>query len=134
MSEPRSAIDNPVEHDPFAGAAILSTAPCTEPQRELWTSCQLGDDASLAFNESVSVWLRGALDEDALRAALADLSVRHEALNITFPRVVTEPFDLVSGPLLRTELVVLSPSEHVLTLTAHHIVVDGWSIAVLVRD
>ncbi|HEX2671360.1 MAG TPA: condensation domain-containing protein, partial [Polyangiaceae bacterium] len=172
MPESRATNDKSVDYDPFAGPAILSTAPCTEPQRELWTSCQLGDDASLAFNESVSVWLRGALDEEALRAALADLCARHEALNITFPaggttfevhpsgacalvrhdwsglesaqreqrlaalraRVVTEPFDLTNGPLFRVELAVLSPTEHVLTLTAHHIVVDGWSTAVLVHD
>ncbi|RKG66753.1 non-ribosomal peptide synthetase, partial [Corallococcus exercitus] len=44
------------------------------------------------------------------------------------------PFDLTRGPLLRTRLLRLSPEEHVLLLTMHHIVSDGWSIEVLIRE
>ncbi|TQF10135.1 amino acid adenylation domain-containing protein, partial [Myxococcus llanfairpwllgwyngyllgogerychwyrndrobwllllantysiliogogogochensis] len=44
------------------------------------------------------------------------------------------PFDLESGPLLRTMLVRLSEQEHVLVLVMHHIVADGWSMGVLVRE
>jgi amino acid adenylation domain-containing protein len=43
-------------------------------------------------------------------------------------------FDLERGPLLRTLLVRLGPEDHVLTLTMHHIVSDGWSMTVLVRE
>ena len=43
------------------------------------------------------------------------------------------PFDLTRGPLLRACLVRLGPEEHVLVLTVHHIVSDGWSQGVLVR-
>src|SRR5581483_1575019 len=43
-------------------------------------------------------------------------------------------FDLARGPLLRSLLIRLSPSEHILQLTAHHIVLDGWSLDVLLRD
>lgn len=43
------------------------------------------------------------------------------------------PFHLSNGPLLRATLVHLSKVEHVLLLTMHHIVCDGWSMAVL-RD
>ena len=43
------------------------------------------------------------------------------------------PFDLARGPLLRAALLRLGTSEHVLFLTMHHIVSDGWSIGVLVR-
>lgn len=48
--------------DPFAGEEILLTAPSTEPQREIWTSVQMGSDASCAYNESVSLRLLGDLD------------------------------------------------------------------------
>lgn len=41
------------------------------------------------------------------------------------------PFDLKTGPLLRTRLLKLAEQEHVLLLTVHHIVSDGWSIGVL---
>ncbi|EPH45403.1 putative Linear gramicidin synthase subunit C [Streptomyces aurantiacus JA 4570] len=44
------------------------------------------------------------------------------------------PFDLRVGPLLRAGLVRLAGDEHVLTLTLHHIVTDGWSTAVLTGD
>jgi amino acid adenylation domain-containing protein len=44
------------------------------------------------------------------------------------------PFDLVHGPLLRTRLFKLAPEEHELVFTMHHIVSDGWSVGVLVRE
>ncbi|WP_444546333.1 non-ribosomal peptide synthase/polyketide synthase [Archangium lansingense] len=44
------------------------------------------------------------------------------------------PFDLASGPLLRTKLLKQGEREHVLVLVMHHIVSDGWSIGILVRE
>ncbi|HZF14277.1 MAG TPA: non-ribosomal peptide synthase/polyketide synthase [Thermoanaerobaculia bacterium] len=44
------------------------------------------------------------------------------------------PFDLSRGPLLRTTLVRLAATEHVLLLTLHHVVADGWSMGVLLRE
>ncbi|HZI04421.1 MAG TPA: condensation domain-containing protein, partial [Archangium sp.] len=44
------------------------------------------------------------------------------------------PFDLAGGPLLRATLLRLGEHEHVLLLTMHHIVSDGWSMNVLVED
>jgi amino acid adenylation domain-containing protein len=41
------------------------------------------------------------------------------------------PFDLARGPLLRASLLRLALDEHVLLLTIHHIVTDGWSWGVL---
>ncbi len=43
-------------------------------------------------------------------------------------------FDLERGPLFRAELLRLSDSEHVLLLSMHHIVSDGWSMDVLFRE
>jgi amino acid adenylation domain-containing protein len=44
------------------------------------------------------------------------------------------PFDLQRGPVLRAILLRLGEQEHALLLTLHHIVSDGWSMGVLVRD
>jgi thioesterase domain-containing protein/non-ribosomal peptide synthetase component F len=44
------------------------------------------------------------------------------------------PFDLAEGPLLRARLIRLAPEEHVLILTSHHIIVDGFSQNVMQRD
>ncbi|WP_229506533.1 non-ribosomal peptide synthetase [Massilia sp. BJB1822] len=44
------------------------------------------------------------------------------------------PFDLAQGPLIRGRLLKLSAQEHILLVTQHHIVSDGWSMGVLVRE
>src|SRR5689334_5682552 len=73
-----------VAFDPFAGPALESTCVSTEVQREIWTACRFGPDASLSFNESSTLDLQGDLDAPALRAAVGDLVRRHEALRATF--------------------------------------------------
>ena len=44
------------------------------------------------------------------------------------------PFDLAQGPLFRTQLLRLGSEDHLLLLTLHHIVSDGWSMGVLFRE
>src|SRR5438034_766729 len=58
-------------------------------------------------------------EREALRLAIEEASI---------------PFDLERGPLLRGKLLRLGEEEHVLLLTVHHIVSDGWSVGVLVRE
>ena len=43
-------------------------------------------------------------------------------------------FDLASGPLLRTTLYKLQEDEHVLCFIVHHIIFDGWSVPILLRE
>src|SRR5690606_4173003 len=49
-------------------------------------------------------------------------------------RDAREPFDLGNGPLIRTFLFKLAHQHHVLRLTAHHIICDGWSFGVLLEE
>ncbi|MBU6463207.1 MAG: non-ribosomal peptide synthetase, partial [Bradyrhizobium sp.] len=44
------------------------------------------------------------------------------------------PFDLAADRLLRVELFRIAPEDHVLVLVMHHIVSDGWSMKVLIRE
>jgi amino acid adenylation domain-containing protein len=44
------------------------------------------------------------------------------------------PFELAQGPLLRATLLRLEETEHLLLLTMHHIVTDGWSLSVLSQE
>ncbi|MCP4656441.1 MAG: non-ribosomal peptide synthetase, partial [bacterium] len=44
------------------------------------------------------------------------------------------PFDLACGPLLRVTALQLAGEEHVVLLNMHHIVSDGWSMGVLIRE
>ncbi|HVT59905.1 MAG TPA: condensation domain-containing protein, partial [Thermoanaerobaculia bacterium] len=48
--------------------------------------------------------------------------------------LVRRPFDLARGPLLRALLLRLGPEERVLAFVVHHIVADGWSLRILVRE
>ena len=45
-----------------------------------------------------------------------------------------QPFDLAEGPLLRVTLLRLAPRSNVLVLTMHHIISDGWSIGIFIRE
>jgi len=47
---------------------------------------------------------------------------------------VEKPFDLAQSPPLRVTLVRLSPETHILMLTMHHIIYDGWSLGILASE
>jgi amino acid adenylation domain-containing protein len=77
--------------------------------------------------------------ETALDVPLIDLSKspnekRQTELTQLLMRETGEAFDLVSGPLLRAKLVRLANDHHILALTAHHIVCDGWSFGVILLE
>ncbi len=137
-----------------------------------WTATQVSDDASLSYNEGVTLWMSGPLDLEVLRASLGGVVARHEALRSTFSadgltmviaaeaavpvevvdmagrsadsirveweallaREASERFDLTNGPVARVTVVRIGPEEHRVVFTAHHIVCDGWSTAVVVRE
>ena len=70
---------------------------------------------------------------------MIDLSSRSFAIGEAEARRLGEaetlqPLDLTHGPLLRILLVRLAPEEHVVVITLHHIVADGWSLGVLTRE
>jgi amino acid adenylation domain-containing protein len=148
----------------------LTQSPLTEPQKEIWMSAQVGDEASLAFNESFTLELMGNLNEAAFERAFAATIARHDALRVHFSRVgdtmfadpaatvplvhidlsdhanaaeelealvdgeAREPFDLTLAPLARAALIRLDAQKWAFVFTAHHIVCDGWSINIILRD
>jgi amino acid adenylation domain-containing protein/non-ribosomal peptide synthase protein (TIGR01720 family) len=57
-----------------------------------------------------------------------------ESVGEVLRREACRPMDLRRGPLVRALLVRLAVDEHVLLLTWHHIVADGWSFGVLIRE
>ncbi len=56
------------------------------------------------------------------------------ALLARIEREQRRPFDLAAGPLIRTNLVICADDRHVLFVTLHHIVTDGWSEGVMWRE
>jgi amino acid adenylation domain-containing protein/non-ribosomal peptide synthase protein (TIGR01720 family) len=59
---------------------------------------------------------------------------REAAIDELIARLAAKPFDLAHGPLLRAALVRLAPDQHLLVLVVHHIVFDGASIEIFVRE
>ncbi|WCD83211.1 non-ribosomal peptide synthase/polyketide synthase [Pseudomonas sp. TUM22785] len=68
-------------------------------------------------------------DLSALPSAEREVEVARQAQEQSL-----QPFDLANGPLLRVRLLRLAEREHVLLLTLHHIVSDGWSMGVLIEE
>jgi amino acid adenylation domain-containing protein/thioester reductase-like protein len=70
------------------------------------------------------------------------VDLRHDGSKEERERKATEiceadaalPFDLAGGPLLRGKVITLADDEHILLLNLHHIVGDGWSIGVLIKE
>ncbi|WP_409493592.1 amino acid adenylation domain-containing protein [Amycolatopsis sp. cmx-11-12] len=67
------------------------------------------------------------LSDRSAEAAEAEVRDRYQ-------QEVRLPFDLATGPLIRACVLKVSDTEHVLLLSTHHIVSDGWSLGVLQQE
>ncbi|NAO25985.1 amino acid adenylation domain-containing protein [Pseudomonas syringae pv. dysoxyli] len=67
-------------------------------------------------------------------AGLTDVELRDAELALRVATVTGQPFDLRTGPLLRAHLFRLADDEHVLVVSMHHIVSDGWSMDVMIQE
>ncbi|HYN22473.1 MAG TPA: amino acid adenylation domain-containing protein, partial [Thermoanaerobaculia bacterium] len=65
---------------------------------------------------------------------LVDLSGCETEARLRIREEARHPFSLEQGPLLRATLLRLGEDEHVLAVTMHHIVSDGWSLPIFVRE
>ncbi len=159
---------------PAALTEIPAQVPITEAQREIYFAAALGDETNCAFNESVTLRLRGDVEEKELQRALESVFARHDAMRSRISedgesitdcagllRVYGEhvdllrirnvesrgaalqeaikregktPFSLTEGPLARATILQMSADEVVLLFTAHHIVLDGWSVNQLFEE
>jgi len=83
---------------------------------------------------------RAVISEEAqVPLSVVDLrsldAARHEeAVRRLSMQEAQRPFDLAKGPLMRVVVLQLAPETHVLLLTMHHIVSDGWSVGVLMDE
>lgn len=69
------------------------------------------------------------IPELASKKSMPSLALRTLLLN-----EASQPFQIMQGPLLRVKLVRVSEDEHVLLITMHHAVTDGWSTGILWRE
>ncbi|HKG79556.1 MAG TPA: amino acid adenylation domain-containing protein, partial [Pyrinomonadaceae bacterium] len=77
-----------------------------------------------------------ARDESLLVCDLEQIIAeqRDREVNGLIKQQVETPFDLVAGRLIRTSILKVSSVEHVLVFVMHHIISDGWSMGVLIRE
>jgi amino acid adenylation domain-containing protein len=130
-------------------------------QRAIWTGEQAG--AGSSYRMPLAVWLDGDLDVPALLSACGDVVARHPILSTTAGETAdglrllaaAEPsvtvaevsdlsalisdesrrgFNLEKGPLARFTLASAGPRRHLLLFVAHHLVFDGMSKDILLRD
>jgi amino acid adenylation domain-containing protein/FkbM family methyltransferase/non-ribosomal peptide synthase protein (TIGR01720 family) len=139
------------------------TVPLSYAQQRLWFLHRLGGPPAL-YTIPIILRIEGALDADALDAALGDVVTRHESLRTICreeggvvaqhvlderPTLIREDVDDLRAQLadaasttidierelpLRGWLFRAGPGEHVLLILLHHIAADGWSLAPLLRD
>jgi arthrofactin-type cyclic lipopeptide synthetase C len=75
--------------------------------------------------------------EAVLPLLKADLSAHdqpEQVVRLHLEEEASSPFDLTQAPLVRARLLKLGEQEHVLLVTLHHIISDGWSMGVMVRE
>ncbi|MFW6357635.1 MAG: amino acid adenylation domain-containing protein, partial [Chroococcales cyanobacterium] len=86
--------------------------------------------------------------EETVQEIAAEVSLRLPVINLQelpenereatieqfLKKEAQQPFNLSQAPLIRTTLLQLSETEAIMLLTLHHIIADGWSLGVLVRD
>ncbi len=86
------------------------------------------------FNSSGGVPVQVIDAEGRLAWAEDDLTGLHAEALRRAEEEACRPFDLVAGPLVRATLYRLSSDEHLLCIVIHHIVFDGWSVGILLRE
>ncbi len=129
--------DNAVYHVPVA-LRLHGRLDVSALQQSLRTVIQRQEALRTTFSshegEPVQI-IAPTLDPPILVINLAELpshkQVEAQQLVNTEAR---RPFNLEHGPLLRVCLIRLSQEEHIFLLTMHHIISDGWSIQVFLRE
>ncbi|ARZ72276.1 hypothetical protein SMD11_6700 [Streptomyces albireticuli] len=88
-----------------------------------------GEEPRLVVDEAPASWPLPVTD-------LSDLPepAREERVRLLADAEAVRPFDLATGPLLRTALLRLSDTDHVLLMNLHHVVTDGWSTGIIGQE
>ena len=104
------------------------------------TALQRCFDSLVARHESLRTRLHLSDEQrsqEVLHHAVVDIAeseIDEAQLKACVEAQIARPFDLQQGPLLRVSLLCLGEGEHVLVMVQHHIVSDGWSMGVMVRE
>ncbi|MBH8571748.1 amino acid adenylation domain-containing protein [Nostocaceae cyanobacterium CENA369] len=74
-----------------------------------------------------------SLDLPIINIETSDVEEEAEIKNLVIQEI-QQPFNLSQAPLLRATLLRLKETEHILVFAMHHIISDGWSVGVLIKE
>ena len=117
------------------GAGGASASYEHRPQEHLRAGSEQGEPSPQAAKQGTwhlpkqGTWHLPEIDLTTL-----DAELRQEVARTLGVKEARRPFQLDKGPLARFTLVRLDSEEHWLLLTLHHIVSDGWSNGILIRE
>ncbi len=93
---------------------------------------------TLAAHEALQMRFRtdgsAAIVDPAIAPRLETRDVDDAALEAFWHAQATTPFDLQTGPLVRAHLLKLAPERHVFVIYGHHLVFDGFSADLVIRE
>ena len=131
-----------------SGTAAYNLARAFRITGPLETTCLAGAIRGVVQRHESLRTVFESVDGQAQQVVLADVNVdlrvvdlsslpesdcEAEALRLAGEEA-KKPFDLTQGPLFRNLLIRLDSNHHLLVLALHHIITDGWSIAILFRE
>ncbi|MBF6055962.1 amino acid adenylation domain-containing protein, partial [Streptomyces eurocidicus] len=88
-----------------------------------------GEEPLLVVDEAPAAWPLLVTDLSGLPEP-----AREERVRQLVDAEAERPFDLAAGPLLRTGLLRLADTDHVLLMSLHHVVTDGWSTGIIGQE
>ena len=77
---------------------------------------------------------RSITEVDVIDLSGLSEDIREEEARRLVNDEANEPFDLELGPLFRAKIVIIAPNDHLVLFTMHHIISDGWSVGILMRE
>ncbi|MCG3399240.1 non-ribosomal peptide synthetase [Staphylococcus massiliensis] len=121
------------------------------------------EDTTTSYNMPAVFKIKGDMDVDRMEQAFKELIQRHESLRTSFGVIEDNPvqyvhdevpfelvyttaneqedledfvraFDLSKAPLMRAKLVKVNDNEHILMFDMHHIISDGFSLNIIMKD
>ncbi|HEY6802400.1 MAG TPA: non-ribosomal peptide synthase/polyketide synthase [Pyrinomonadaceae bacterium] len=128
--------DNPFYNNPSA-VRLTGELDKNALQRTLTEIVRRHEILRTTFKAIDGTALQVVAEPDTVQLPEVDLSELSEVENVVQQLAHAEasrPFDLTRGPLVRLTLLKIAEEEHVVLLTLHHIISDGWSMGVFINE
>ena len=106
-------------------------------KKALRTIVERHESLRTTFESEEGTPLQVVVERSSFEVDVVDLSTEADPVAVARERcdaAARSGFDLEKGPLIRASVFVVGPDDHVLFLNVHHIICDGWSLALLFAE